>query len=365
MAKSERQNSKPIKRIFISHATKDEFITSAFIDLILDTGLAIDIVKDVFCTSYDGTKIKTGTDWRESIRGALENASVVFLFISPYYKESEICQNEMGAAWVLNSNTVPFMIEPITYDTVGVLAEVKQIAKLFDDKALDEIKDKLVEELQLQTSSISSARWTAKKTEFLLKCKDYLSKPENKYPSPLSRSEMDKLIKEKGDLQATVMSQLEENEKMNQKMEALKKIKDKVEVSKVDAEFEGKGTFEEFESKALVVARLLQQNKGIINGIIFNDYFRKGLTIDWQSYGADIDDAVSLNQIDGEELSVNWENRLMKKIKQALDEFYSYMYQINDDEDFLEQFDTEYKCDFELNNLLFWRKVFFVSVYVN
>jgi len=152
MAKSATQNTKLIKRIFISHATKDEFITTAFIDLILDAGLAIDIVKDVFCTSYDGTKIRTGTDWRESIRSALENASIVFLFISPYYKESEVCQNEMGAAWVLNSNTVPFMIEPITYETVGVLAEVKQIAKLLNEKALDEIKDKLVEELQLQTS---------------------------------------------------------------------------------------------------------------------------------------------------------------------------------------------------------------------
>ena len=35
------------------------------------------------------------------------------------------------------------------------------------------------------------------------------------------------------------------------------------------------------------------------------------------------------------------------------------------DADFLEQFEERYKCDFELNNIMFWKKVFAASVYTN
>jgi hypothetical protein len=271
---------KKYKRIFISHATKDKYITDAFIDLILDIGLSVDVVQDVFCTSYDGTKIKTGSDWRESIKEAILNAKIVFLFISPYYKESEVCQNEMGASWVLNSNTIPFIIDPISYETIGVLTEVKQIAKLLDEKALDEIKDKLVQDLELSTLSISSARWTTKKKEFIIKCKKYLEKEENFYPTPLSRDELEKLRMDNKEFETIIGEQLEENEKLKQKVEALKKAKDKAAVIAIEKSFKEYDVFEEFEAKTREVAKLLNQNAGIVNGVIFNDYTRKDLTIE-------------------------------------------------------------------------------------
>ncbi len=352
-------------RIFISHAVKDKYITEAFIDFILDTGLSVDIINDVFCTSYDGIRIKTGADWRESIKTSIQNASVVFLFISPYYKESEICQNEMGAAWVLNSNTIPFMIDPVTYDTVGVLTEVKQVAKLLDEKALDEIKDKLVTDLGLLAGSISSSRWTAKKQEFLIRCKQYFAVKENQYPTPLSRDELDKLQAANQNLETTVESLSEENGQLNQMVKALKKAKNKTEVAAIEKKFKASDVFEEFESKALEVNRLFFNNNGVINGIIFNDYFDKGLTIDFQSFRSDIDKAVAANEIDGEELIVKWGNRRMKQIKQILDTFDQYVTRLNSDENFLDQFDAEYKCDFEFDNIEFWEKVFSISVTIH
>ena len=358
--------TKKYKRIFISHANKDKYITDSFIDLILDIGLSIDIVQDVFSTSYEGTRIKTGADWRESIKEAIQNAKVVFLFISPYYKESEVCQNEMGAAWVLNSNTIPFMIDPITYDTVGVLTEVKQISKLLDENALDEIKDKLVEDLGLSVASISSARWTTKKREFIIKCQKHLEKEENKYPIPLARDEFEKIKASNREFETIISEQLEEKEKLQQKIEALKRIKDKAAVAAVERSFKESDAFEEFENKTREVAKLLNQNAGIVNGVIFNDYAKKDLTIEWSAYRSDIDDAIAANEIEAdEEITVNWENRTMRRLRQALNDFATYMHQFDDDSEFLEQFDERYKCDFELNNILFWKKVFAASVYTN
>src|SRR5260221_4510442 len=95
-----------MKRVFISHASKDKEIVDAFIDDLLVNVLAIKIT-DVFCTSTDGTKILSGEDWRNQIQENLKGAKITFLIITPNYKESEICLNEMGAAWGLSGKTIP------------------------------------------------------------------------------------------------------------------------------------------------------------------------------------------------------------------------------------------------------------------
>jgi len=85
------------KTIFISHASKDKEIAEAFLDIILHGALSVPI-NEIFCSSTDGTKIKSGADWRDSIKTNLLSAQINFLIITPNYKESEVCMNEMGAA---------------------------------------------------------------------------------------------------------------------------------------------------------------------------------------------------------------------------------------------------------------------------
>jgi hypothetical protein len=352
-------------RIFISHATKDNPIIELFIDLILDAGLAIDIINDVFCTSYDGTKIRTGDDWRESIKTAIVDSKVVFLFISPYYKESEVCQNEMGAAWVLNSNTIPFIIEPITFKTVGVITEVRQVARLLDELTLDEIKDKLIEDLTLHTNSISSSRWTAKKNEFILKCKEHFNNNENKYPIPLSRDEFNRVSRKVTELETTITEQMNEIDILNKKVDALKKVKNKEEVKKIENSFKGENLFTNLDELKWDCFKLLHSNPGIINGIIFNDYFNLELNIDIQGYRNNIVDAVAANEIDGEELRVKWTNRRMQKIKKTLDAVESFIQLHSVVENFVEEFESKFQCNYEFNNVEFWRNVFNISVYFN
>ena len=162
-----------MKKIFISHASADQPIIKSLIDDLLHGALSVKI-SDIFCTTADGTKIESGKDWRNSIQEALRNSKVTLLIITPNYKESEICMCEMGAAWVTSSKVLPFIVEPITYDSVGVIQQPKQIEKILEEKSLDRLRDVIQETLEIDPKEIKSDRWTAKKTEFLQKVKMHL-----------------------------------------------------------------------------------------------------------------------------------------------------------------------------------------------
>ena len=145
--------------IFISHSGKDKRIVDDFVDLILHGGLSVPIDK-IFCTSTDGMKIESGDDWRDSIQKALKNAKINFLIITPNYKESEVCMNEMGAAWVSEAKVLPMIVEPINYETVGVIQEPNQIEKIANEKSLDRIKDIVQDYLSIPSELVRSDRWT-------------------------------------------------------------------------------------------------------------------------------------------------------------------------------------------------------------
>jgi len=124
-------------RIFISHSTKDLDIVNAFIDkiLILSFGLTRE---QIFCSSVTGTGIKSGIDFKNAIKEELQNADVVFQIISKDYKQSEVCLNEMGAAWVLSDIIIPIVITPQNYD-VGFLKCSTQQLKINDEQNLHQL----------------------------------------------------------------------------------------------------------------------------------------------------------------------------------------------------------------------------------
>ncbi len=162
-----------MKKIFISHSSKDEVIVTNFIDKILVGALSVK-VNEIFCTTTDGTKIKSGEDWRNSILKALQSSKIIFLIITPNYKESEVCLCEMGAAWITSSEVVPLIVDPINYSNVGTIQEPKQIEKLLDDRCLDRIRDLVQEKLEINPQDIQSDRWSTKKNEFLRKIEKHL-----------------------------------------------------------------------------------------------------------------------------------------------------------------------------------------------
>lgn len=64
-----------MKKIFVSHASKDELIVRSLIDDLLVGALAVK-VSEIFCTTTDGTKIESGDDWRNSIQETLQKADI-------------------------------------------------------------------------------------------------------------------------------------------------------------------------------------------------------------------------------------------------------------------------------------------------
>lgn len=129
-------------KFFVSHSSIDELIVNGFIKNILMLGCGFRRT-DIFCT-LDHTVIRTGDDFRDEIIENMKNCDFILCFISDNYKNSEVCQNELGAAWAMNGKRVlPFKFPNVNFNEIGFLNVVKQAAELTDKSKLDELYDEL------------------------------------------------------------------------------------------------------------------------------------------------------------------------------------------------------------------------------
>lgn len=346
------------KSIFISHAIKDKEIVDAFVDIILHGALSVPIDK-IFCVSTDGTKIESGSVWRDSIKESLLSSKINFLIITPNYKESEVCLNEMGAAWVTSAIVIPLIVDPIKYETVGIIQEPNQIEKLLDEKSLDRIKDYVQEKLQIPAALIKSDRWTVKKKEFLIRIKKYLG--ANPFEVPMDRATYIKLIEERTDLENTINNLIEEKAELEDLIGELKKAKDRTEVAVIIKNRNPSTKFQEFIELCDVVKKRLRENPSIINGIIFRSYSGKKVTIRGEGNYREIDEAFASDFID-DEYNVRWEETSeMLRIKNALDNVERFLSKTLKN-DFYQSYEENFDAPLNLSNKLFWEEVFEASI---
>lgn len=151
-------------KIFISHSSKNKDIVNRFCDLVLHNGLNIDVTQDVFNTSLDGSKPRSGEDFRIRIKDELINAKLVLQFISKEYRDSQVCMNEMGAAWVLSDNVIPIIIEKDEFE-VGFIHSTNQQCKLSKESSILNLIDDLKERGIVKNYNLS--RLTSKVKEFV------------------------------------------------------------------------------------------------------------------------------------------------------------------------------------------------------
>lgn len=215
-------------KIFISHSSKDYNIVNSFVDNILLLGLEL-TRNDIFCTSSEGMGIKSGEDWKKKIESSFKESQVILLIITPNYKASEICQNEMGAAWMSDKKVIPLIIEPIGYKSVGVVVEPKQISKLNSEDDIDKIHTSL-KEILTNKDSIEINRWNVKKRKFLQELTKELD--SNPFPLILSYDEVQHKIAELATLKTNYDNLLDENIKLTDQINELEGLKDTVEVKK-------------------------------------------------------------------------------------------------------------------------------------
>jgi hypothetical protein len=120
--------------IFISHSTEDKDIVNSFRENILQLGL--DVPKDnIFCSSNPSTGIKTGEDIPDELKNALKKMTLFIQYVSDNYKRSEVCLNEMGAAWLNlpKSKNIILKAPNIKFTEVGFL-NVQRIGLNINDK---------------------------------------------------------------------------------------------------------------------------------------------------------------------------------------------------------------------------------------
>lgn len=153
------------RTIFISHSSKDKWLVTPFIEKIMNLGLGIPRNK-IFYTSNKDTGIKSGEDFKKAIQKKLIQAKAVIQIISNNYKESEICLNEMGAAWVLSTNVIPFIMPPVDFNNIGFIHNTTQLLKLNNESDLYKFQDDHVE-LKGSTLKINQANYHKQVKDFL------------------------------------------------------------------------------------------------------------------------------------------------------------------------------------------------------
>ena len=136
-------------KFFISHSSEDEVIINGFIEKILMLGCGFK-KSDIFCT-LDHTVIRTGDDFRNEIIKNMKGCDYIMCMISDNYRNSEVCQNEMGAAWAMEGKRVlPFKFPNLKFTEIGFLNVVKQAADITDKSKLDELYEELCKSYDLE-----------------------------------------------------------------------------------------------------------------------------------------------------------------------------------------------------------------------
>lgn len=351
-----------MKKIFISHASKDEYIVGSIVDDILVGALAVK-VSEIFCTTTDGTKIESGEDWRDSIREALQNAKITLLIITPNFKESEVCQCEMGAAWVTSSKVIPLIVYPINYSSVGIIQQPRQIENILDDKSLDRLRDIVQERLGIDPAEIKSDRWTTKKIEFQKKVKKHLA--ENPFFPPMSRDEFQNTIKQRDDFEHTVESLIAEKIELKAFIEELKKAKDANEIKKIETKHKKIDPMDEFSKLCKTVSEKLSNLSSIVRGLIYISHSGKDIRIRYEGWEEQIDDAISKDYID-EDLDVDWHTtKLMRNLDQALSDLSSFLIDKEEDEVFFQTYSEEFEAPLSMANIEFWEEAFNVGISIS
>ncbi len=162
------QSSAPTskKRIFISHASKDGVLIGKFVDSIFLLGMGMDS-EIIAYTSREDTGVLAGESIPQFIQDNIACADIVLLMISDNYKDSEVCLNEMGAAWALNKHIIQILLPNTSFDKLGWLCSLDKALKIDDANSLDGLCEVFTDKLDI---GIKLSAWSRNKATFLTYC---------------------------------------------------------------------------------------------------------------------------------------------------------------------------------------------------
>lgn len=153
-------------KIFISHSSEDKQLIDEFVDKILRLSCGFN-TSDIIYTSRQSTGVSLGDGIPQFIKENIKTSSLVFFMISPNYRQSEVCLNEMGAAWALDKKTISILLPSVSFNSLGWLTSLDKAIKINDSESLD----KLVS--MISRKELDIADWNRQKESFILKCKEF------------------------------------------------------------------------------------------------------------------------------------------------------------------------------------------------
>lgn len=154
------------KRIFISHASKDNELIGKFVDSIFLLGMGVDS-EIIAYTSREDTGAPAGESIPQFIQDNIACADIVLLMISDNYKSSEVCLNEMGAAWALNKHIIQILLPNTSFDNLGWLCSLDKALKIDNAESLDGLCEVFTDKLDM---GIKPSAWNRNKAIFISYC---------------------------------------------------------------------------------------------------------------------------------------------------------------------------------------------------
>lgn len=324
-------------RVFISHAVKDKALVDAFFDL-LQTGAGL-TPNETFCSSLEGMGIPAGKNFVDYIKEKVQHPDLVLLILSPNYLESLFCQSELGAGWALSHDMIPIVVPPTKFSDLKAVLTGTHGYRIDSDTDLSELRDQIVSLLKL--SAPKTARWDAKKKQFLEAVPGILSKIEP--PQRIALKDHQELQGRYDEAVAEMKTCLDEIDSLKTQIERLKECKDRDEVSEVERDFSDE--WEQFETLCENASKLGQPLPAMVIEAIYHELSGKaGVPYGQQTW----DEIRAASQEDylhvsgDNAVSVNTEDPKISRYMDALNDVQRFLNGLDEDASFNEKYKEEY-----------------------
>ena len=148
-----------IRKIFISHSSKDTAFVEELVDLLELIGLP---GESIFCTSFAGYGIDLGENFLDAIKDELSSDTLVLFVLTQNFYASPVCLCEMGATWVQAKDHIPILVPPLDFPDIKGVIPLTQGFKITDALKLNLFKEKIESIFGLSTA-LGQSSWERKR----------------------------------------------------------------------------------------------------------------------------------------------------------------------------------------------------------
>jgi hypothetical protein len=165
----QKNKTKNMSKLFISHSSQDDPKIKPLIDLIEDIGIHHN---QIFYSSHPTYGVGLGENIFTRLKTELEGDVFALFMLSENFYKSPVCLCEMGAVWIKSNKQIPILIPPFDYNSIQGVFPNSLGFKLDDKKQLNNFKGEL--ESYFNLTPINITRWEEKRDEYLLKINELL-----------------------------------------------------------------------------------------------------------------------------------------------------------------------------------------------